>query len=45
MNQKKQLKVRAREARQQRQARRVVCGIVIALLLIMVLAIVAYFCL
>lgn len=43
MNQKKQLKARAREAQQARLANRVINGIFIALILLMVLALIAYY--
>ena len=43
MNQKKQLKARAREAQQARQANRVITGIFIALILFIVLALTAYY--
>lgn len=42
MNQKKKLKQRAREAKQARQAKRVVGGIIIALLLFALLFGIAY---
>lgn len=43
MNRKKELRKQARAVREAHQARRVVNGIVIALLLLMVLALAAYY--
>ena len=43
MKQNKQLKARGREARQARQANRVINGIFIGLILLMVLALIAYY--
>ena len=45
MNNATKLKKKALEAKQERQAKRVVNGIVIALLLIAVLAVIAYYAL